>query len=132
MAKISKEETWRMQGMSFALKVAKEKGIDGLEQDLKMRGAVMLPIPIDKKALDECVENIKCNTIDTVVILMAACLRDEFGFGRKRIQQFMNRFESKADCIAEDYCTWQDYIDTLREETGIEFSIRANDRDVKV
>lgn len=132
MGKLSKEEQWRREGMSFALKIAKEKGIAGLEEDLRMRGAVGLPIPVSKNALDECVENIKCNTIDTVVILMAAVLRDEFDFGRVRIQRFMDRFEEKADCIAGDYCTWNDYIVTLKAETGIEFSIRENNKDVRV
>lgn len=132
MGKLSREEQWRREGMSFALKVAKEKGIEGLENDLKMRCAVGLPIPVNKKALDECVENIKCNTIDTVVILMAAVLRDEFEFGRGRIQRFMDRFEEKADCIAGDYCTWKDYIETLKEETGIEFSIRENNKNVRI
>ena len=31
----SKEEQARLQGMSYALRVAKEKGIDGLEEELK-------------------------------------------------------------------------------------------------
>lgn len=132
MGKISREEQWRREGMSYALKIAKEQGIEGLEADLKMRGAVGLPVPADKKALDECVENIKCNVVDTVVILMAAVLRDEFEFGRKRIQQFMDRFEEKTECIAGEYCTWMDYIEVLKEETGIEFSIRENSRDVKI
>lgn len=37
MAKLSKEEMARREGMAYALRIAKEKGIDALEEDLKMR-----------------------------------------------------------------------------------------------
>ena len=37
MAKESKEFMARMDGMSYALRIAKEKGIEELEKDLKMR-----------------------------------------------------------------------------------------------
>ena len=39
MAKLSKEEQARREGMSYALRVAREKGIDGLEEELKFRQA---------------------------------------------------------------------------------------------
>ena len=37
MAKISKEEQARREGMAYALRIAKEKGVDGLEHEIKMR-----------------------------------------------------------------------------------------------
>lgn len=33
-----KEEKWRNEGAAYALRVAKEKGIEHLEQDLRRRG----------------------------------------------------------------------------------------------
>ena len=33
-----KEEKWRNEGAAYALRVAKDKGIDGLERDLRCRG----------------------------------------------------------------------------------------------
>ena len=35
-----KEEKWRNEGAAYALRVAKEKGVEHLEQDLKRRGAL--------------------------------------------------------------------------------------------
>lgn len=35
MARIDKEEQARREGMAYALLIAKEKGIDALEEDLK-------------------------------------------------------------------------------------------------
>lgn len=131
MGKISKEEQARLQGMSYALKIAKEKGIDGLENDLKMRNIVGLPIPVSRKALNECVTNIKNNVVDTFIVLLAATLHDEFGFGEKRVQRALDRFNFKAECIADDYCTWDDHIQIVKDELGIELTIRKNDKDVK-
>ena len=131
MGKISKEEQARLQGMSYALKIAKEKGIDGLENDLKMRNIVGLPIPVSRKALDECIVNIKNNVVDTFIVLLAATLHDEFGFGEKRVQRAIDRFNLKAECIADDYCTWDDQIQIVKDELNIELTIRTNNKDVK-
>ena len=124
------EEKARREGMSYALKIAREKGIEELEKDLKMRKVVDLPIPVSKKALEECINNIKNNTVDTFVILMIATLHDEFGFGEKRIQRAIDRFNFKAECLAEDYCSWDDYIQTIKDELGLICDIRKNDKDV--
>lgn len=131
MAKINKEEQARREGMAYALRIAKEKGIDALEEDLKMRNAIGLPVGVDRKALNQFTENVKFNTVDTMVILMAVTLHDEFGFGEKRVQRAIDRFMFKANCLDEDYTTWQEQIEILKEELGIELSIRANDKDVR-
>lgn len=131
MTRIDKEEQARREGMAYALRIAKEKGIDALEEDLKMRNAIGLPVGVDRKALNQFTENVKFNTVDTMVILMAVTLHDEFGFGEKRVQRAIDRFMFKANCLDEDYTTWQEQIEILKEELGIELSIRANDKDVR-
>lgn len=131
MARIDKEEQARREGMAYALRIAKEKGIDALEEDLKMRNAIGLPVGVDRKALNQFTENVKFNTVDTMVILMAVTLHDEFGFGERRVQRAIDRFMFKANCLDEDYTTWQEQIEILKEELGIELSIRANDKDVR-
>ena len=131
MARIDKEEQARREGMAYALRIAKEKGIDALEEDLKMRNAIGLPVGVDRKALYQFTENVKFNTVDTMVILMAVTLHDEFGFGEKRVQRAIDRFMFRANCLDEDYTTWQEQIEILKEELGIELSIRANDKDVR-
>lgn len=130
MAKINKEEAARREGMSYALRIAKEQGIDALEEDLKMRNAIGLPINVPKKALDECTDKIKMCLIDTMKLLVAITLHDQFGYGKKRLQEFNERFNFKAECIDEGYCTWEDNIKALREECNMKYKIRKNDKDV--
>lgn len=128
----SKEEQARREGMSYALRYAKEHGLEALEQDLKKRGAYNIPIRISDKELKEFTDNAKTMLLDTVLILSSMTLHDEFGFGKERLSRFIERFNQKAECIGEDYTSWQDQIDILKEECGIEFQLRMNDKDVRI
>lgn len=123
---MNKEEKARLSGMSYALKVAKEKGIEGLEQDLRRRGALDIPVAVNMKHLNEFGDRVRNNVLDTVLIMSCVVLRDEFEFGAKRIQRFIERFNLKAECLAGDYVTWGGIQETLKEELGIELDIRWN------
>ena len=113
--------------MAYALKVAKEKGIEGLEEELRFRNALRMPIGFSRKDCDECIDRIKINVVDTVTIMAAITLRDEFGFGRERIQRFTDRFNFKTDCLLEDYATWDDNIQILKDECGLDYVLRRPD-----
>lgn len=128
----SKEEQARLQGMSYALRVAKEKGIDGLEEELKRRQAYNIPIRISNKELQAFTDNAKNMMLDTILILASVTLHDEFGFGHDRLNRFKERFNFKAECIGDSFTDWQDQIDILKEECGLEYSIRFNDKNVRV
>lgn len=126
----SKEEQARREGMSYALRYAREHGIEALESELKRRGAYNIPIRISDKDLKAFTDNAKMMLLDTVLILASMTLHDEFGFGKDRLQRFIKRFNFKAECIGDDYTTWQDQIDILKEECGLEYKLRMNDKDV--
>ncbi len=128
----NKEEQARMEGMAQALRIAKAKGIDGLEADLKMRNITGLPCAVSRAAMDECIMNIKYNVVDTFTILVAYTLHEKFGFGKTRLNRFIHDFNFQAECLDEDYCTWEDQIEILRQECGLDLSIRKNDKDVRV
>ena len=128
----NKEEQARMEGMAQALRIAKAKGIDGLEADLKMRNITGLPCAVSRAAMDECIRNIKYNVVDTFTILVAYTLHEKFGFGKTRLSRFIQDFNFQAECLDEDYCTWEDQIEILRQECGLDLSIRKNDKDVRV
>ena len=124
----NKEEQARMEGMAQALRIAKTKGIDGLEADLKMRNITGLPCAVSRAAMDECIMNIKYNVIDTFTILVAYTLHEKFGFGKTRLNRFIHDFNFQAECLDEDYCTWEDQIEILRQECGLDLSIRKMTR----
>lgn len=49
-----------------------------------------------------------------------AVLRDEFGFGHKRLEQFMCRFDKITNSMINDMCNWEDYRDMLNEEAKLD------------
>ena len=44
----NKEESARREGMAYALRIAKEKGIEALEKELEFRNITNIPIKISK------------------------------------------------------------------------------------
>ena len=53
MSKPSKEFEYRMQGMIYALNIAKKDGVDGLEADIRKRGFTRAPLKFSQKDIDE-------------------------------------------------------------------------------
>ena len=123
----NKEERARMEGMAQALRIAKAKGVEGLEEELRMRNIVDLPC-----AVNECITQINNNTVDTVTILSAYILHEKFGFGRTRLDRFIHEFNFQAECLMDDYFTWDDQIEVLRQECGLNLEIRKNDKNVRI
>ena len=94
----------RMAGAIWIMKLIEDKGMEEAKKELAARRAMFIPLEINQAQLEESVEKIKMN----------------------RIKQFFDRFNLKTECICDGDVIWDDFIDALREETGIEFSIREN------
>jgi hypothetical protein len=112
--------------MEFALRLAKDKGIEELEKEVRFRNRTGVSLNLTRQELAAGSQNIKNMTFDTMLAMSLMVLRDEFDFGKKRLERFKDRFTQKATSLADDYCTWLDIIDTLKEETGIDLEIRIN------
>lgn len=132
MARMSKEEQARREGMAYALRIAKEKGIEALEEDLKMRNVIDLPCRVSKADLSKFSENVKYNIVFYIKVLMAVTMHDEFGFGNKRIKQMFKRFDLKAECLADDYTTWDEQVSIIAEECGIDMKLGIKDVNLTV
>lgn len=127
MAKINEYMAGREDGLQLALRIVKEKGIEGLEEEIRFRNITGIHTLLDKKSLDTATKKIKEMTVDIFTVLSVATLRDEFDFGKKRCERFINRMNLKAECLLDDMVTWQDFIDNIEEEMGIKLRIRRND-----
>ena len=58
-------------------------------------------------------------TIEVWTNLLLMSLRDEFGFGTKRMKQLGAKFQKQVEALAEGYITDEDIELTLAEEIGI-------------
>lgn len=116
----------RNDGLAMALRIAESDGIEGLRREIKFRGVTGIHTALAKKELDQASKQIKEMTLDTMIVLAVATLHDEFDFGQKRCQRFMDRLELKAGCLIDNLATWPDYIKAIKDEIGLELSIREN------
>jgi len=123
MARMSKIEQARWDGFNRACRIAKEQGVDGLLEEQKRRGISGFSVAIPEADLLAQMEEWKRNILQTVLLVTAATLRDEFDFGAKRMSRFIKRFNEKSDCLAEDYLTWNDMAIDMAAEVGIDFEL---------
>lgn len=128
MAKINKDEEARRAGIAYAYKIildAKNNGADdsaaveALRKEIRFRNITKAPLAIPKAQVDDFCEDVKHNCVTTFKLMTMMTLHDEFGFGKRRLEQFMERFMLKVECINEDYASWQDYQDIIKDECGI-------------
>ena len=124
MKKWSQYQEGRNDGLNLALSIVKKSGIEGLEQEVKFRGATGINIGLCKQDLNTATNAIKQRTLDTFTILGIACLHDEFGFGQKRCQRWLDKMDEGAQYLLEDLATWDDYIASIKEQLGMDLTIR--------
>ena len=117
----------RNDGLAMALTIAERDGVPALREEIRFRGVTNIHTAIAKKELNAASQKIKEMTLDTMLVLAVATLHDEFDFGAKRCQRFIDRMVKKADCMLDDMVTWQDYITAIEAEMGIRMNIRRND-----
>lgn len=74
----------------------------------------------------EELEKIKMKSTERAVNIIVAfpmmVLRDEFGFGEKRLRQFHKSFMELNDAYNKGYLDVKDIWQTLEKETGIQFT----------
>lgn len=118
-AKWAEIEQARRDGIGYALKIAREKGIKGLEEEAKFRNISKVSVAMSNEEYKELVNSITADSIDAIAIIATLTLHDEFGFGEKRVKQFNNRFNLKCDCIGKGFTTWEEQLEILRNECNL-------------
>ena len=124
MAKISKEQQWRMEGFSYAIsKLEEGRTLEDLKKEAKVRGAYGIPINLSKAEIDKVGEKVKEHVIRTILLMSCNVLQDEFDFGKKRIGRFMDRFNRKTGAMKYGFVSWMDIANSLQKELGIEVEL---------
>lgn len=118
-AKWAELEQARRDGIGYALGIVREKGIEGLEEEIKFRNISRVSVAMSGKEYIELRENLGKKITQVVLTLAEITLRDEFGFGKARLEKFADRLNEKADCIAKGYTTVEEQLEILEKETGM-------------
>ena len=114
----------RMQGMYYALKQIEDNGVEDFKNELLFRQRFGVKILTPHKELKEYGDTIINNSMRVILIFAVAVLHDEFGFGEKRCRQFIERFNLKTACLAENYLTWDEQVKVLEDELNIHIGFR--------
>ena len=125
MGKQSEYNAGRNDGLAMALMIVERDGVDALREEIQFRGVTGIHTALAKKELDKATHQIKERTLSTMLVISVATLHDEFEFGAKRCQRFIDRMNLKAECLVDDMATWGDYIKTIEKEIGIKMRIKG-------
>lgn len=122
----SKQEQWRREGMAFCIRFLEEHDgdVEALKREIERRGAYGIPISVSRADEERFCEGVKHSCLDSVLVLTLVTLHDAFGFGRERLNRFKTLFNTKSECLAENYATWNDEIAILEQECGLKMNIR--------
>ena len=137
MAK-DKEFEWRMQGMVYACRMAQEKGIEYLVNDIKRRGVTKIDLYCTQEKIDELWNGISENIYNNILITALYVLHNQFGFGKDRLKKFRDCYEKATDDVidldymGEHYVTLEDYAVELNEKykLGLNVELAAACMDV--
>lgn len=116
--------TGRMDGLKLALRIADRDGIDGIRKEIAYRNNGGINTRLSMRELDEASQTIKENCVDTILIMSMYALRDEYGYGKDRMQRFYDRFMLKTDMVLNHVTDFPEIRKTLEKELGYEINRR--------
>lgn len=105
----------RNEGMAYALAIAKQGGIDVLEEQVKLRGCLKASVKFTPEELNLTINAISDRVYNNMLAMMYAVLHDECGFGEKRLKRFKEMFDQKvylvgeADPVGRHYARFEDF-----------------------
>ena len=110
-------------GLMMALDIVKKDGVEALEKEIQFRNVTGIRMPLAKKDLDKATVKIKEQLLDTVTVLSVATLHDEFGYGEKRLNKFIDEYQKQLEAYNSGYVERvRDFTTVMKEEGGIELN----------
>lgn len=118
MGKISKEELARLSGFQAALEIAEKQGVEELRRQVEFRCKTKIPVKLDMEDVKGALMEIQDGIFSTVLLMSAFVLREEFGFGQKRIEQYSKKFKENTEQLNNGDLNWADIKAGMEEEIG--------------
>jgi len=124
MAKLTNIQQSFNNGLSLALQIAKEKGIEGLEAELKFRGITGLHTHLSKSDIEKVEKIFKKQVILYYTAASLYTLKEKFGFGKVRLKKYYDQFEDLCDSVMRDYLTLDDVVQYLKDQYEIDLNFK--------
>lgn len=125
----------RIQGMQFATEQVEKMGLEEWKKSLKKRANYRISLPIGDTELHEVERTMGERVYGTMLVMFCWILKDQFGYGRKRLQRFVTAVEQTAnEMIPNGYdtkniYTFRDLEKQLEIDTGISLMTFYDDED---
>lgn len=119
MAKLNDIQKYRNDGLALALKIVKEKGVQGLEEEIKFRNITGIHTHLSKSALERVEEEFKRQVIKYYQAASLYILKENYQFGKVKMKNYYRKFEDLCDSVIRDYLTLEDIANWLRDEYKI-------------
>ena len=119
MSGLSKEEIARFSGAAWLLEYAKEHGLDEAEKEIERRGIRNMPLKLKDSDVDVFVKTERANLMNCLLIVTISTLIDEFGFDEGRVNKFIERWNTKASCLADEFISWKELRQSVFDELGV-------------
>lgn len=77
-----------------------------------------------RKVVEDTVDRVSREAFQRMMVLSLLVLRDEWGFGEKRMERFMDQLSELVEDVSAGRLSMDDITATLEDELGIEFMWR--------
>lgn len=124
MAKQSKYLEGYEAGLDRALRIVREQGIQGLEDEIKFRNITGIHTNMPKQDVNNLVQEVKDKVVTAYTILAMASLHDNFDFGYIRCRRWWEGVEKGAEYLCKDLATWDDYTKAIADTLGFDIEMR--------
>ena len=87
----------RNQGILYAYKIAKEKGIEALEEEIRYRNITNVNILVPKAEMLKASEKIRAHCTTTAIVVALATLASEYCWSEYMLRDFQAKFDARAE-----------------------------------
>lgn len=114
----------RNEGMAYALKIAKDCGIDELQKQVETRGLLKISVKFTPEEIDRSIDNISDRVYNNMLTMVYAVLHDTYGYGKVRLSRFKQDFDSKVylvgdtDPMGRHYARFEDFAEEANRLYG--------------
>ena len=101
MANMNKERRAYMDGMAFALKIAKESGIEGLEKEIEFRGLTNVPLNVSRAELIQAARMRAKNELQFVATASASTLTEFIKMPPSKVLEYLREFNRRVELFRD-------------------------------
>lgn len=96
MGNMNKERRAYMDGMAFALKIAREGGIEGLEKEIEFRGLTNVPLNVSRAELIQAARLRAKDELQFVATATASTLTEHIKMPPSRVLDYLREFNRRV------------------------------------